>query len=75
MREAAEKLVGRRLTEQEISRLYRSYQQEVGTPYKKTIKALQSFSSLTESQILEKRAASDDLDRVMQDLRRESEGK
>ncbi len=75
LREAAEKLVGRRLSESEIEKLYLLYQQEVGTPYKKTINTLQSFSSLSESQILQKRSASDDFDRVMRDIKRELEGK
>ena len=75
LREAAEKLVIRKLTDQEVSRLYQLYQQEYGTPYSKTIKALSKFSALSESQVIEKRSSSDDFDRVMQDLKRELEGK
>ena len=75
LRQAAEKLVGRSLTEQEASRIYQSYQQAYGTSYNKTIEALSKFSSLTKKQIMEKRSSSDDLDRVMQDLLRQLDGK
>jgi hypothetical protein len=75
LREAAEKLIGRKLTEQEVSKLYQLFQQEYGTPYNKTIKALSKFASFSESQVIEKRSSSDDFDRVMQDLKRELEGK
>lgn len=75
LREAAEQLIGRKLTAQETTRLYQRYQQAHGTPYKKSIDALSEFSQLTERQIIEKRSSSDDLDRVMQDLKRELEGK
>ena len=68
LREAAEKLTGRILTEQEVSKLYQFYQQAYGSAYNKTIEALSKFSSLSERQIIEKRSSSDDLDRVMQDL-------
>ncbi len=70
LKEAAEKLTGRKLSEQEVSKLYQFYQQAYGTAYRKTIDALSKFSSLTEKQIIEKRSSSDDLDRVMQDLAR-----
>ena len=40
LREAAEKLVERRLSEQEAIALYELYEQQYGTPYNKTIKAL-----------------------------------
>ncbi|MGD0573410.1 MAG: hypothetical protein ABSB11_10390 [Sedimentisphaerales bacterium] len=75
LREAAEKLAGRKLTEQEASRLYQSYQQASGTPYNKIIIALSIVTSFSEGQIIEKRSSSDDFDRVMQDLKRELEGK
>lgn len=75
LREAAEKLIGRILTEQDASRLYQYYQQAYGSTYNRTIEALSKFSSLTEKQIIEKRATSDDLDRVMQDLLRKLNGK
>jgi len=75
LRAAAEKLLDRKLSEQEISKLYQLYQQEYGTPYNKTIKALSEFSALSESHIIEKRSSSDDFDRVMQNLKRELEGK
>ena len=75
LKEAAEKLTGRKLTEQEVSRLYQFYQQAYGSAYSKTIEALSKFSSLTEIQIIEKRSSSDDLDRVMQDLARKLDEK
>lgn len=68
LKEATEKLLRRQLTSQEIDKLYQYYQQEYGTVYNKSIKALSKFSALSESQIHEKRSSSDDLDRVMQDL-------
>jgi hypothetical protein len=73
LRDAAEKLIGRKLTEQEATKLYEFYQQEYGTLYNKSVNALSKFSSLSESQIRQKRSSSDDLDRVMQDLKRETE--
>ncbi len=75
LREVAQKLIGRNLNEQETEKLYKLYLEELGTPYNKTIKALSKFSALSETQIFQKRASSDDLDRVMQDLRTELEGK
>jgi hypothetical protein len=75
LRAAAEKLIGRILTEQEVSNLYQFYQQAYGSTYEKTIEALSKFSRLTEKQIIEKRSSSDDLDRVMQDLLRQLGGK
>ena len=75
LREVAEKLTMRKLTDAEASRLYDLYQKEYGTPYSKAASALGKFSGLSERQIIEKRSASDDLDRVMQDLRRQSEEK
>jgi hypothetical protein len=74
LKETAEKLLDRKLAEHEVTKLYQLYQQEYGTAYSKSIKALSEFSSFSERQILEKRSSSDDLDRVMQDLKRELEG-
>jgi hypothetical protein len=75
LRQAAEKLTGRSLTEQDVGKLYQFYQQAYGSSYNRTIEALTKFSSLTEKQIIEKRSSSDDLDRVMQDLLRQLDGK
>ena len=70
LREAAEKLLGKRLTEQEISSLYRFYLEASGSSYNKAVESLSKFSQLSKSQIIEKRSSSDDLDRVMRDLER-----
>jgi hypothetical protein len=75
LREAAEKLTGRMLTEQDISKLYQFYQQAYGSAYNKTIEALSKLSSLSERQIIEKRSSSDDLDRVIQDVVRKLDEK
>ena len=75
LRQAAEKLTGRTLTEQEANRLYQFYEQAYGSTYSKTIDALTKFTHLTEKQIIEKRSSSDDLDRVMKDLLRQLDKK
>jgi len=73
LKEAAEKLIGRRLTDAEVAGLYRAYEAESGTLYEKAIKALSKTASFSERQIREKAASSDNLDRLMQDLKREAE--
>ncbi len=66
---AAEKLLGRTLTQAERHALVQHFNSTSGTTFDRAQEAIRKFSKLTEDQIMEKTAASDDTDRIMQDLK------
>jgi hypothetical protein len=68
LRQAAEKLLGRTLTEPEYQELVKKYGAATGNLQQRALKALGGQTGFTEPQIRTKQASSDDLDRAMRDL-------
>jgi len=68
LRKAAEAIVGRSLTEDEASRLIKLFNESSGTHYERAKSSITKLASVTEHQLQEKVAASDNTDRVMQEL-------
>ncbi|MCK6468222.1 MAG: hypothetical protein L6Q53_08540 [Candidatus Brocadia sinica] len=64
-----EKLLRRTLTQAERNTLIKHFNESSGTTFARAQEAIRQFSQLTERQIMEKVAASDDTDRIMQDLK------
>lgn len=68
LKNVASKLTHRTITEGDEAQLIEYFNKSEGTSYQKAISSLKKFCSLTDQQINEKAAASDDTDRVIQDL-------
>ncbi len=66
---AAEKLLNRTLDQEERKALIKQFNKTSGPTFRRAQEALIQFSKLTERQLQEKVAASDDTDRIMQDLK------
>lgn len=69
LQEAAEALIGRPLTHGERQRLIDSFNKATGTPQQRAREVLRNFTGLTEGQMDKRASASDNTDRVMDDLR------
>jgi len=65
---AAEQLINRKLTPEEVNRLVKLFNESKGQNKARTREALTNFSRLNERQLLEKCAASDNTNRVFKDL-------
>jgi hypothetical protein len=65
---AAEQLINRKLTTEELDRLVKLFNESKGQNRTRTREALTNFSRLNENQLLEKCAASDNTNRVFKDL-------
>jgi len=68
LRRAAEALIGRSLTPDEVTQLIDLFNRADGSYREKAREALRRFTGLSEAQIREKTAASDNTDRVITDL-------
>ena len=68
LRKAAEVIVGRSLTDTEANRLVQLFNESSGTHYERSKVSITKLASITERQLQEKVAASDNTDRVMQEL-------
>ena len=68
LRRAAEALVGRPISGEELNTLIQHFNQTSGTEYQRAIGTLSKFAGISEARIVEKTAASDNTDRLIQDL-------
>lgn len=66
---ATEKILRRTLTAAERDTLVQQFNATSGSAFDRAQSAIRTFTALTERQINEKVAASDDTDRIMQDLK------
>ena len=66
---ATEKLLNRSLTQPERDALVKQFNATTGTTFERAHATIRNFSRLNDGQIMEKVAASDDTDRIMQDLK------
>lgn len=70
LQNASEKVIGRALTTDEKRRLLTLFNEsKEPTTFSRAQEALRNFSDITESQLQQKAAASDDTDRTIQDLK------
>lgn len=65
---ATEKVLRRPLTPAELDALVEQFNKTSGSTFDRAQEAIRQFSRLTPHQLQEKVAASDDTDRIMQDL-------
>jgi hypothetical protein len=69
LKKAAEALSGRQITLTEQNELVKAFNEAQGTSHVRAMSALSKFTRLDESTILIKAAASDNTDRVIDDLK------
>jgi uncharacterized protein Yka (UPF0111/DUF47 family) len=69
LRDAAEALLGRKLSQQEINELIAEhFNKATGTNRERARKAIKGFVNIEEGEIVKKSSASDDVDRKVRDL-------
>jgi FKBP-type peptidyl-prolyl cis-trans isomerase (trigger factor) len=68
LKRAAEVLLGRALTQQEFDNLVARFNKATGTNQQRATEALRGLTNLTEAQIGQRKAASDNTDRIIRDL-------
>jgi hypothetical protein len=66
---AAEKVLNRSVTDQELRRIVEGYERASGGVFDRAIRGIADGTNTSESQVRAKTAGSDDANRVMQDLK------
>ncbi|MCK4504663.1 MAG: hypothetical protein KAW14_03530 [Candidatus Aegiribacteria sp.] len=68
LKKAAEQVLKRSLSESETSELIRFFNEAKGTTANRAKKAITKIARISDSELMEKIASSDDTDRIMHDL-------